>query len=157
MARCVSLITAGVFELVLLLQSRTTGPAIPDRPAWKLTSLFSAPPHQGEPGNQINQKAIRKAKRNTPPALRAVISQSGAERLYITQTISYLALGVNRWWGLMGSPTGSEEVGLIMVGSVGMVLPRQIKEVGAADGDDLHPSIRPGGATSAPLCCRADG
>lgn len=107
-ARCVFLITAGVFEPVLLVQSRTTGLTVPDCSAPKLTSLFSASPqspcrlHQGEPGNQINQKAIRKAKRNTPPALRAVIFHRGAERTYITQTISYLALGVNRCSGFRG-------------------------------------------------------
>lgn len=56
-------------------------------------------------------------------------------------------------FGVQGaSPTGSQEVGLIMGGSVALVLPGKIKEVGAADGDDLHPSIRPGGASSAPLC-----
>lgn len=44
-----------------------------------------------------------------------------------------------------------------MSGSVWMVLPRQIKEVGAADGDELHPSIRPRGATSAPLCSGSAG
>lgn len=106
------LITAGVFELVLLVERRTAGADGPGLscPA-ALTSLFlvSTPSpcrlRQGEPGNQINQKAIRKAKRNTPPAPRAVIFQSGAVeegRLYITQTISYLALGVNRCKGFGG-------------------------------------------------------
>lgn len=155
-----------IWTCVLLLESRTSGLKIRDRPARKLKSLFSASPqsprrlHQGEPGNQINQKAIRKAKRNTPPALRAVIFQSGVagqrgytlHKQFLIWRLAWIDVQVSE-----GSPTGSEEVWLIMGGSVGMVLPRQIKEVGAADGDDLHPSIRPGGATSAPLCCGSAG
>lgn len=61
-----------------------------------LTSLFLASPpsprrlHQGELGNQINQKYL------LPQLSFFKVGRVGEKRLYITPTISYLAHGVNR-------------------------------------------------------------